>query len=244
MHNSWFEFVVSPRSARGFFVRRVLVVAVVAGLGMVVWRPLEAWADGVAKGLVEATTPQHIVTTNDVSGEEVRSERQEVSQAEDKVQPRVTTVSQAPDFEATRAVAREQIAENEASQSVENPLRLSEVVTNQTATETAGTVASQSVPQPAFRYQLVVNGSQSYSAESQHAFTVLQLMRQLAAQGLVFEAEQYDYGVFITGINGVANSSSTREYWTYSVNGRSATVGADQLELKDGDIVSWNYVKT
>jgi len=74
--------------------------------------------------------------------------------------------------------------------------------------------------------------------------TVLGLMQQLTAQRFSFEAQQYDYGVFIAGINGVANNPSTHEYWTYSVNGQSATVGADQYELKDGDVVYWSYVKT
>lgn len=63
----------------------------------------------------------------------------------------------------------------------------------------------------------------------------------LTASGLEVNAEDSEYGIFVTAIDGVAGDDS--HGWTYTVNGKMPDVGADAYEVKGGDIVVWTYVE-
>jgi hypothetical protein len=82
--------------------------------------------------------------------------------------------------------------------------------------------------------------SSNYEAElaSQTAFDLLKAASD--SQNLELDYQQYDFGVFVKSINGL--ESGPDKAWIYFVNGESATVGADQYQLKPGDLVEWNYM--
>lgn len=73
-----------------------------------------------------------------------------------------------------------------------------------------------------------------YQAESagQTPFSLLN-------QNETVEYTQYEMGVFINSINGLAASEDS--YWALYVNGEYAQQAADQIELKAGDEVKWVY---
>jgi len=50
-----------------------------------------------------------------------------------------------------------------------------------------------------------------------------------------------DFGVFVTEIDGVKNTSDT--FWMYYVNDKLAEVAADQYVTKEGDKIEWKYEK-
>ena len=51
--------------------------------------------------------------------------------------------------------------------------------------------------------------------------------------------DEYDFGIFITEINGVASTES--HFWALYVNGESSLVGATNVVLETGDVVEWRY---
>ena len=74
--------------------------------------------------------------------------------------------------------------------------------------------------------------------ENQTAFGLLK--NATDKNNIKLEYKQYDFGVLIETINGVANSKD--KAWIYFVNGKSANVGADKYQLKPGDTVEWKYI--
>lgn len=51
------------------------------------------------------------------------------------------------------------------------------------------------------------------------------------------QADTSSFGVMVKSINGL--SQSDKEFWTYTVNGTMAEVGADKYVTKDADKVKW-----
>ena|SRR5699024_1022331 len=53
-----------------------------------------------------------------------------------------------------------------------------------------------------------------------------------------FQVEEKDG--FVSQINGIAQDDKAGKYWLYYVNGESASVGANDYELKDEDQIEWH----
>lgn len=72
--------------------------------------------------------------------------------------------------------------------------------------------------------------------------TVFDLLTLAAAKnGFSLKFQNYpEMGVFITEIHGQENGQSNK-YWQYTVNDHYAEKAADKLELKEGDIVTWEF---
>lgn len=52
-------------------------------------------------------------------------------------------------------------------------------------------------------------------------------------EGLEFD--ETEYGIFITGFKGMEQDMDNQYWWCVYVNGESATLGADEIPLNDGD---------
>lgn len=64
----------------------------------------------------------------------------------------------------------------------------------------------------------------------------------LVASGADVQAEDGDYGKFVTSINGVANGSEGEASgWIYKVNDESPSEGCDSYVLQNGDTVTWEF---
>ena len=62
----------------------------------------------------------------------------------------------------------------------------------------------------------------------------------LEATGWDVQAEDGQYGKFVTGINGAEVTGSTG--WVFTVNGQPVDVGASEATLAAGDEVQWELV--
>ena len=65
----------------------------------------------------------------------------------------------------------------------------------------------------------------------------------LVATGADVNASDSDYGMYVQGINGLAGGDfGDMSGWMFEVNGKMAEVGCSQLEVADGDAITWTYV--
>lgn len=66
----------------------------------------------------------------------------------------------------------------------------------------------------------------------------------LCATGLSVSTKSSQYGLYVSAIGGLAEFEyGGRSGWMYSVNGSAPSVSCGKYVLKDGDTVSWYYVK-
>ena len=56
------------------------------------------------------------------------------------------------------------------------------------------------------------------------------------------EWQDSDYGIYITGFDGMEQDLDNQYWWCVSVNGQAATTGADEIPLQDGDV--YNFTLT
>lgn len=56
-------------------------------------------------------------------------------------------------------------------------------------------------------------------------------------------ASDSEYGMYVQGVNGLAAGDfGEMSGWLYAVNGEDAEVACSELQLADGDTVTWTYV--
>ena len=66
----------------------------------------------------------------------------------------------------------------------------------------------------------------------------------LCATGLSVSTKSSQYGLYVSAIGGLAEFEyGGKSGWMYSVNGSTPNVSCGKCVLKDGDTVSWYYVK-
>lgn len=64
----------------------------------------------------------------------------------------------------------------------------------------------------------------------------------LVATGADVNAKESSYGMYVAGINGVAEGDfGDMSGWLFAVNDEMAEVGCSELVLEDGDVVVWSY---
>ena len=76
--------------------------------------------------------------------------------------------------------------------------------------------------------------------------TVLKILQTLNSedQNLKLSTKEYSgLGTLVDGMNGNKNGTDGK-YWQYKINGVIPQVGADKLELKNGDLVEWYFSKS
>lgn len=68
------------------------------------------------------------------------------------------------------------------------------------------------------------------------------VLQALEATGWDVQAQESDYGKFVTSINGVANGSEGEASgWVYTVNDEQVMEGCDVCQLAAGDTVQWSF---
>lgn len=82
------------------------------------------------------------------------------------------------------------------------------------------------------------------TAEFKDGMTAFDLLEnQSEKAGLALKTKNYDIGVMIEAIGGVANGQGGK-YWLYYVNGSMPMVAADKQVLKPGDKVEFKFEKS
>lgn len=57
------------------------------------------------------------------------------------------------------------------------------------------------------------------------------------------EWSESEYGIYITGFDGMQADTENQYWWMVSVNGESAMTGADEIPLQTGDIYSFTLMQ-
>ena len=73
------------------------------------------------------------------------------------------------------------------------------------------------------------------SYEGQNDKTALELLKSSHQ----IETQDSSIGIFVTAIDDVKNSEN--KYWMFYVDGKLASLGADQYKTKDGEKIQWRY---
>lgn len=117
-------------------------------------------------------------------------------------------------------------------------------VTNNTSYAAAKTETATSTEKAAASISLAIQGVRDATTTPiEDGETLLELLKRLdaIAPDLDLITEDYgDMGVLVTGMGGRANGTDG-SYWQYQVDGVTPMVGADQYELKDGEIIIWEF---
>ena len=86
------------------------------------------------------------------------------------------------------------------------------------------------------------NRSDSFDYNFVEGKTVFDALTELSnSHSFPIETQMYDFGVFVKSINNTQNTNDMS--WIFFVNGKSADVAADKLELKNGDLIEWKYIE-
>lgn len=80
----------------------------------------------------------------------------------------------------------------------------------------------------------VSEDKKTVSYEGQTGKTALEILQTLAE----VKTEASSFGDFVSGINGV-DADSSKEYWSFYVNGAYASEGAGTYQTKDGEKIEW-----
>lgn len=57
------------------------------------------------------------------------------------------------------------------------------------------------------------------------------------------EWQESDYGIYITGFDGMLEDMDNQYWWCVTVNGEAVNVGADQIPLKEGDTYNFTLMQ-
>lgn len=57
------------------------------------------------------------------------------------------------------------------------------------------------------------------------------------------EWQESDYGIYITGFDGMMEDMDNQYWWSVSVNGESSMTGADEIPLTDGDVYNFTLMQ-
>lgn len=67
------------------------------------------------------------------------------------------------------------------------------------------------------------------------------IFQVLENSGAQYVSEDGEYGAYVTAIEGLEAGTNTG--WTYTQNGESVMVAADQQEVLDGDTIQWQLIE-
>lgn len=83
-----------------------------------------------------------------------------------------------------------------------------------------------------------IKGVGSYKIDVKDNDTAFSVLKNIAAQnGFKVEYESYDFGVFVTSINGI--KATGNQYWAFYYNGQYSQVGASIQKVSAGDTIFW-----
>ena len=69
-----------------------------------------------------------------------------------------------------------------------------------------------------------------------------QLQKAAGDNNIPLEIKTESFGSYVDSLDGLKGGTDGK-YWMYSVNGKEASVGADQYKLAEGDVAEWKFTK-
>lgn len=80
----------------------------------------------------------------------------------------------------------------------------------------------------------VVSKRDDFNEKENYKTNIEYLGDLLKEENIVTDYEDSEYGMYIHGVKNMADDPSDQYWWSISVDGKSATQGADALVLEDG----------
>lgn len=80
----------------------------------------------------------------------------------------------------------------------------------------------------------VVSKRDDFNEKENYKTNIKYLGDLLKEENIVTDYEDSEYGMYIHGVKNMADDPSAQYWWSISVDGKSATQGADALVLEDG----------
>ena len=80
----------------------------------------------------------------------------------------------------------------------------------------------------------VVSKRDDFNEKENYKTNIKYLGDLLEEENIVTDYEDSEYGMYIHGVKNMADDPSAQYWWSISVDGKSATQGADALVLEDG----------
>ncbi|TAN57156.1 DUF4430 domain-containing protein [Patescibacteria group bacterium] len=82
-----------------------------------------------------------------------------------------------------------------------------------------------------------------FSVKMEKDSTALAQLQKVAADNNIpLEIKTESFGSYVDSLDGLKGGTDGK-YWMYSVNGKTAEVGADQYKLAEGDVAEWKFTK-
>lgn len=80
----------------------------------------------------------------------------------------------------------------------------------------------------------IISKRDDYNEKENYKTNIEYLGDLLKEENIVTDYEDSEYGMYIHGVKNMADDPSAQYWWSISVDGKSATQGADALVLEDG----------
>ena len=80
-------------------------------------------------------------------------------------------------------------------------------------------------------------------SEDRSVFDLLQSVTKNNELEFSYNDQFKDMGIFVESINNVKNDISNDAWWHYWVNNKYGNIAADKLQLQNGDVVEWKFIK-
>ena len=100
-------------------------------------------------------------------------------------------------------------------------------------------VAALAMQQPQREVSVTIYFGAQHRATLEKSVPFAEGMNAMDAVRRAARVETNREGTFLNSIEGVANSSETKEYWLFFVNGEAQHTGAAERKLVAGDRVLW-----
>lgn len=80
----------------------------------------------------------------------------------------------------------------------------------------------------------IISKRDDFNEKENYKTNIKYLGDLLKEENIVTDYEDSEYGMYIHGVKNMADDPSAQYWWSISVDGKSATQGADALVLEDG----------
>ena len=103
----------------------------------------------------------------------------------------------------------------------------------------AGVLNHRTVTEGMKSFQVEIISERDYYSETTDCKSDAEYLGEFLRTFEGCEWQDSDYGIYITGFNGMQEDMNNQYWWCVSVNGESSTVGADEVPLQDGDVYTF-----
>lgn len=103
----------------------------------------------------------------------------------------------------------------------------------------AGVLNHRTVTEGMKSFQVEIISERDYYSETTDCKSDAEYLGEFLRTFEGCEWQDSDYGIYITGFDGMQEDMDNQYWWCVIVNGESSTVGADEVPLQDGDVYTF-----